>query len=273
MHRPQRPSTRRTAAAYDEAAADYRDWWAPVIADEARAVLDRVPDSPGSVLDIGTGSGVLALAALRRWPATRVIGIDPSAGILALAAEAAAHAGVADRLDLRRGDGLDLPLSDASVDAVVSSFAIQLTASRRRFLAEAARVARPGATVAIVSWQATDHAFAPADALEDAFDEVDAPEPRMGPEPRVWPMPAVARRELRAAGLLDVRAEVRTITHRFTAASYLDLAEHWIADDVFGAMTERERERLRRVLVRRLRPLSPEELTWRPPTVVAWGRR
>jgi hypothetical protein len=70
-----------------------------------------------------------------------------------------------------------------------------------------------------------------------------------------------------------VRAEVGWVEHRFSAESYLGLAEHWIADDIFERMTEPERARLRDAALRRLRRLSAEQLTWRRPTVVAWGRR
>lgn len=278
MTPPLRRSTRRTAKAYDEAAEKYRDWWGPIIAPGALPVLDHVAPVMGrdnaTLLDIGTGSGLLAVAALQRWPRARVIALDPSRGILDVARARARDIGVSDRLELRHGDGLALPLPDSSVDAAVSSFAIQLTASRSRFLREAARVVRPGGHVAIANWQdVADGTFAPADALEDAFDEVDAPEPLDGHDVRAWSGPAIARRELRAAGLEAVDAHIGLIEQRFTAESYLGLAEHWLADDIFERMPERERARLRTAALRRLRPLSPEALTWRRPTVLAWGRR
>jgi ubiquinone/menaquinone biosynthesis C-methylase UbiE len=278
MTQPLRRSTRRTARAYDEAAEKYRDWWGPIIAPGALGILDHVAAAMerdgATLLDIGTGSGLLATAALQRWPRTRAIGVDPSRRILELAQQRAEDAGVADRLELRHGDALILPVADASVDAAVSSFVIQLTASRSRFLREAARAVRPGGRVGIVNWQqVSDGIFEPAEALEDAFDEVDAPEPRDGHEVRAWSGPSAARRELAAAELRETGAEVGWIEHRFTAESYLGLAEHWIADDIFEAMTEPERERLRAVALRRLRPLSPEALTWRRPIVLAWGRR
>lgn len=273
-----RRSTRRTARAYDEAAEKYRDWWGPIIAPGALPVLDHVAPvierDGATLLDIGTGSGLLAVAALKRWPHAHAIGVDPSRGILEVAQARARDAGVAERLELRHGDALDLPLPDGSVDAAVSSFVIQLTASRSRFLREAARVVRPSGWVGIVNWQDVDDGvFEPADALEDAFDEVNAPDPLDGHDVRSWSGPATARRELRGAGLVEVDAHIGLVEHRFSAESYLGLAEHWTADDIFEQMTEPERERLRAAALRRLRRLSPEALTWRRPTVLAWGRR
>ena len=278
MTPPLRRSTRRTAKAYDEAAEKYRDWWGPIIAPGALPVLDHVAPAMeadgATLLDIGTGSGLLAVTALERWPNASAVALDPSRGILEVARARARDAGVAGRLELQHGDGLALPLPDAGVDAAVSSFAIQLTASRSRFLREAVRVVRPGGYVAIANWQdVADGTFEPAAALEDAFDEVDAPEPLNGHDVRAWPGPATARRELRAAGLEAVEAHIGLIEHRFTAESYLGLAEHWLADDIFERMTEPERERLRAAALRRLQRLSQEALTWRRPTVLAWGRR
>jgi len=66
--------------------------------------------SPGDVLDLGTGSGALLLAALDQWRDARGVGIDKSEAALAVASANAARLGMGDRADLRRGDwaeGLD----------------------------------------------------------------------------------------------------------------------------------------------------------------------
>lgn len=276
MTSPLRPSARRLGRAYDDGATAYRRWWGPVIAPAALAALDHVGelaelDAP-RILDVGTGAGVLAVDALRRWPRARVIGVDPSRGMLDLAAAAAEHAGVADRLDLVVGDALALPLADRSVDAVVSSFVIQLTGSRRGTLREAVRVLRPGGRVAVVTWQAADEPFPPADALDEALDEVGAPASAASTPPRPWPSPGVARRELRAAGLVDVVATTGLVERAFSREEYLAMAEHWIVDDVFARMDAEQRQRTRDAARRRLARVPAADFTWRAPTVLASGR-
>lgn len=67
-------------------------------------------DGPKRILDLGTGSGALLLAALDQWPHSTGIGVDLSAQALAVAKRNAARLGMAGRADLRLGDwgeGLD----------------------------------------------------------------------------------------------------------------------------------------------------------------------
>lgn len=273
---PMRPAARRLGRAYDDGAAAYGRWWGPVIARAALSALDHVGElgelAAPTILDIGTGDGVLAIAALRRWPRARVLGVDASRGMLDQAADAAARADVRDRLDLVVGDALALPLGDRSVDAVVSSFVIQLTGSRRGTLREAARVLRPGGRFAVVTWQAADDPFPPAVALDEALDEVGAPEANRSAPPRPWPSAAVARRELRAAGFTAVGSATGMVEHRYTAAGYLEMAEHWIVDDVFARMDEEQRRRARGAARRRLARIPAADFVWRAPTIVAFGR-
>ena len=59
---------------------------------------------PHRILDLGTGSGALLLAALDQWPAATGVGIDASPAALAVARRNAARIGMADRAGLRVGD-------------------------------------------------------------------------------------------------------------------------------------------------------------------------
>ncbi|HMG25897.1 MAG TPA: ubiquinone/menaquinone biosynthesis methyltransferase [Acidimicrobiia bacterium] len=94
--------------------------------------------SPGAtVLDLGCGTGDLCDVVTADGYAA--IGVDFSAGMLA-----AAHT----RAPLARADALALPAPDASVDGVVSGFALRNFVDLPRFFRECARVLRPGGRLA-----------------------------------------------------------------------------------------------------------------------------
>jgi len=265
-----------TEATYDRFAAAYRDWWAPVIAPSAVRLLDRLDgripaDRPSTIVDIGTGTGTLALGALARWPATRVIGVDPSQEILDLAAAAARDAGVTDRLTLKLGEAADLPVPDASVEAAMSTFVIQLVPNRAAAVREAFRVLTPGGTFACLTWRAEEDPFEPEDAVEDVLDELGIEPPERPGGGRPYASAGMAAAELRRAGFRSVRAREEWLEHRFTPRSYLDLLEHWIEDDLFATLDEPMRTRFRAVLLGRLERLPPDALVWRRPLVSVIG--
>lgn len=67
--------------------------------------LERLAGRPvARILDLGTGSGALLLAALSEWPAAFGVGVDRSAAALRVAAANARATGMADRCALVRGD-------------------------------------------------------------------------------------------------------------------------------------------------------------------------
>jgi trans-aconitate methyltransferase len=74
---------------YDGSATAYRTWWEPVLAPTARELLDRLERAAGPpigrVLDVGTGAGLLAIEAVRRWTMVEVTGLDGSAPMLVVA--------------------------------------------------------------------------------------------------------------------------------------------------------------------------------------------
>jgi SAM-dependent methyltransferase len=262
-----------TEAAYDRFAADYRDWWAPVIAPAAIRLLDRLDGRlpatrPVTLVDIGTGTGTLALAALRRWPLARVIGVDPARRLLAMAQDAAKAAGLGERLTTQVGEAGKLPLPDGSADVAMTSFVLQLTPNRSAAVREAFRVLRPGGIFAHLTWRADEDPFEPDAVYDDALDALRI-EPAERPDggDRSYTSPAAAAAELRRAGFRSVNARTVWLEHRFTPQSYLDLLEHWTEDDTFASLDEPMRRRLRAELLRRLGRLSSRELEWRRPLI------
>ena len=267
-----------TEAAYDRFAAAYRDWWAPVIAPAAIRLLDRldgqVPaDAPSTIVDIGTGTGTLALAALDRWPKAHVIGVDPSQRILELADGAARERNEGHRLRTQVGEAGRLPLEDQSADAAMSSFVLQLVPNRAAAVREAYRILRPGGTFACLAWRAEEEPFEPQNAFERALEDLDINPPDLPGGGRPYASPMVAAAELRSAGFRQVRAREEWMEHRFTPRSYLDLLEHWIEDETFSTLDEPMRQRLRETALRRLERLSADAFFWRRPLVSVVGRR
>jgi arsenite methyltransferase len=101
------------------------------------------------VLDLGSGAGADVLISARRvGPTGRAIGIDMTDEMLDLARRNAIEAGV-ENVEFLKGYLEELPLSDASVDVVISNCVINLSGDKPKVLAEAARVLRPGGRFAV----------------------------------------------------------------------------------------------------------------------------
>jgi len=96
-----------------------------------------------TVLDAGCGSGKFS-AAMDRFGADRVIGIDIGDKGLEFARAQAAKVPYGARLEYRHGSTFDIPLDDAAVDIVWSNGVIHHTLDYERCIAEFARVLKPG---------------------------------------------------------------------------------------------------------------------------------
>lgn len=105
---------------------------------------------PGQVvLDLGSGGGIDVLLSARRvGPTGRAYGLDMTDDMLALARQNAAEAGVTN-VEFLKGQIEQIPLPDASVDVIISNCVINLSGDKRRVLAEAFRVLKPGGRFAV----------------------------------------------------------------------------------------------------------------------------
>ena len=102
------------------------------------------------VLDVATGTADVALSLCRRHPRLRVVGLDPSAAMLAVGQQKAERARLHARLSLLVGDAQHMPFRDDRFAAACISFGIRNVPDRLQALREMRRVVRPGGRIAVL---------------------------------------------------------------------------------------------------------------------------
>ena len=106
-----------------------------------------------SVLDVATGTGEVAMEAVRSLGGgCRVVGADPSARMIDLARRKVASSGLGDRISLARCGAENLPFRDGAFDAVTIAFGIRNTADPLKSLSEMERVLKPGGKAGIMEF-------------------------------------------------------------------------------------------------------------------------
>lgn len=156
-----------------------------------------------AVLDVGCGTGVVAVTAARRG--ARVVGLDLTPALLARARENAAIAQV--DIEWHEGDAESLPFPDASFDVVLSQFGHIFAPRPDVAIGEMLRILKPGGIVAFSTWPPelfTGRMF----ALTARY----SPPPPPGVvSPVLWGDPAVIRERLgtRVVDLTFDRGEMR----------------------------------------------------------------
>ena len=114
------------------------------------------------LLDLGCGRGAVLIAAARRLPAGRAVGIDlwrsqdQSGNDIDFTRANAQAAGVSDLVELNTADMTELPFPDASFDVVTSALAVHnipTVEGRRQAIDEAMRVLRPGGRLLLADFR------------------------------------------------------------------------------------------------------------------------
>lgn len=107
---------------------------------------------PRRVLDVGVGTGTLAIEIARRAPKVEIVGIDGDPEILARAAKKATEHGA--QIELIEGRAEQLPVPDVSMDVVVMTLILHHLDSEAKnaALGEARRVLRPGGRLVVADW-------------------------------------------------------------------------------------------------------------------------
>ncbi len=98
-------------------------------------------------LDVGCGTGALCAAIVDHCSPSSVTGVEPSEGFLKTAEE-----NLAGRTVFHQGSATAIPLSDSSVDVVVSGLVLNFVPDPHAALIEMARVTDKGGTIAAYVW-------------------------------------------------------------------------------------------------------------------------
>jgi len=218
------PSGRPAWLSYDSVADTYEQVAVPWFTALARDLVAAVDPQPNEiVLDVGTGTGLVAATVRRLEPTAVAVGIDPSAGMLAVARSR-------NRVTPVAAMAPGLPLRDGVFDAVAANLVLSHLPDHTAGLADIVRVLRRGGRLGCTAWAPSpptrfDNVRPEADQVVDAIREelgLDADPPTEAAPWEEWfHDPDHLRTALMGAGLTEPRVEPREYRWTFRVADFL----------------------------------------------------
>jgi ubiquinone/menaquinone biosynthesis C-methylase UbiE len=140
----------RDAASYDALTEQFDHFTERLTSPLADRMVDLADLGPSDhALDVGTGTGVVALRAARIVRNGKVCGVDLSERMLSTARTRAEQLGFAEEVEFRQMDAEELQFADSTFDAVVSLFALLHFPDPLKALREIYRVIKPGGRLVV----------------------------------------------------------------------------------------------------------------------------
>lgn len=206
-----------------------------------------------SWMDVGCGTGALTEGILKEAAPRAVLGIDQSAGFIAVARQQLSD----ERVRFEVGDATDLPVAAAASEATVSGLVLNFVADPAAMVQEMLRVTKPGGTVAAYVW---DYAEGMA-MLRHFWDAAVAVTPQDASldEARRFP---VCRPEALAALWHDLGLRAVTVRPVDVPTTFQDFDDYWTpflgrqgpAPTYLAALDTQTQERIRAALHAHLVP-------------------
>lgn len=134
--------------------------------EEVARVLDGVDIAGKHVMDIGCGSGAIAVMLVRDYGAAHVTGIDVEDPVCAAARARAQEAGVSDKVTITKVTPGPFPFDPGTFDIVFSKDSIIHIPDKEVMAAEAFRVLKPGGQFAASDWLMS-HDGPPSDQMAE----------------------------------------------------------------------------------------------------------
>lgn len=191
---------------------------------------------PGeTVLDLGSGAGFDAFLAARQvGPSGKVIGVDMTPDMLSRARANAAAGGVTN-VEFRQGEIEDLPVSDNTVDSVISNCVINLSPDKPKVFAESFRVLKPGGRIAVSDIVLTESL---PDYIRDSAAAYTA-----------CVAGAVLKEEYMAAIKAAGFENIEVLGENVFDLDFLEMAPELMRDTAAKGLTEKELERISETIV------------------------
>lgn len=117
-----------------------------------KAIKELLKEKPQTILDVATGTGDFAFEALEILKPKKIIGVDISKGMLAIADEKIIKRNKSDVFEVRLGDSEKLLFEESTFDAVTVAYGVRNFENLEKGITDMLRVLKPGGKAVILEF-------------------------------------------------------------------------------------------------------------------------